>query len=73
MNEIYKYIDYEQRYKLDIPIYCLSRLNNRVDLEDILSIEQYTFVIMYLALYIEKDNKIIIKNILDENIDLSVY
>lgn len=73
LNEIYKYIDYEQRYKLDIPIYCLSRLNNRVDLEDILSIEQYTFVIMYLALYIEKDNRIIIKNVIDENIDLSVY
>ena len=73
LNEIYKYIDYEQRYKLDIPIYCLSRLNNRVDLEDILSIEQYTFVIMYLALYIEKGNRIIIKNVIDENIDLSVY
>lgn len=73
LNEIYKYIDYEQRYKLDIPIYCLSRLNNRVDLEGILSIEQYTFVIMYLALYIEKGNRIIIKNVIDENIDLSVY
>ena len=48
-------------------------MNNRVDLEDILSIEQYTFVIMYLALYIEKGNRIIIKNVIDENIDLSVY
>lgn len=73
LEEIYQYIDYEQKYKLDIPIYCLSRLNNRVDLEDILSIEQYTFVIMYLALYIEKGNRIIIKNVIDENIDLSVY
>ena len=73
LEKIYKYIDYEKRYKLDIPIYCLSKFNYKVNIKDILSIEQYTFVIMYFALYIEKDNKIIIKNAIGENIDLSMY
>ena len=74
LEEIYQYIDYEQRYKLDIPIYCLLRLaENEIDIKGILTDAQYRLIIMYLALYIEKDNKIIIKNILDEDIDLRIY
>lgn len=74
LEEIYQYIDYEERYKLDIPIYCLLRLTeNKIDIKSILTDDQYRLVIMYLALYVEKDNKIIIKNVIGENIDLSIY
>ena len=75
LEEIYKHIDYNKyRYKLDIPIYCLYRLNNRVNLKnDVLSIEQYDLIIKYFGLNVKKENEIIIKTILDEDIDLSVY
>lgn len=71
LEKIYKYIDYEERYKLDIPLYCLSK--KKIDIKNTLKLHQYNLIINYLALYVEKDNKIIIKNILDENIDLSIY
>lgn len=71
LNEIYQYIDYEERYKLDIPLYCLTK--NKIDIKTILTYAQYRLIIMYLALYVGKDNKIIIKNILNEDMDLSIY
>lgn len=59
---------------MDIPIYCLLHLTkNKVDIKTILTDAQYRLIIMYLALYVEKDNKIIIKNAVSENIDLSIY
>ena len=55
LEEIYQYIDYEERYKLDIPIYCLLRLTeNKIDIKSILTDDQYRLVIMYLALKVKK-------------------
>lgn len=74
LNEIYKYIDYEKRHMLDIPIYCLLKLkesNNNI--KEILSPAQYNLIICYLALNVRKDKKIIIKDINEEEIDLSIY
>lgn len=71
LNEIYEYIEYEEKYKLDIPLYCISK--NKIDIKNILTDAQYVIIIRYLALYVEKDNKIIIKNVIGENIDLSIY
>lgn len=74
LTKIYQYIEYEERYKLDIPIYSLLHLTkNKVYIKNILTAAQYTLIIMYLALYVKSGNKIIIKNILDEDIDLSIY
>ena len=75
LNEIYEYIDYKEKYKLDIPLYCLSK--NKVDIKNTLTDIQCDIIIKYLALYVRKDKdneiKIIVKNILDEDIDLSIY
>lgn len=71
LEKIYKYIDYEERYKLDIPLYCISK--KKIDIKNILTDAQYVLIIRYLALYVEKDNKIIIKNVIGENIYLSMY
>ena len=74
LEEIYQYIDYEQKYKLDIPIYCLLRLTeNKIDIKSILTDDQYRLVIMYLALKVKNINEIIVKNIAGEDIDLSIY
>lgn len=74
LEEIYQYIDYEERYKLDIPIYCLLRLTeNKIDIKSILTDAQYRLVIMYLALKVKNINEIIVKNIAGEDIDLSIY
>lgn len=74
LEKIYKYIDYEERYKLDIPIYCLLRLTeNKIDIKSILTDAQYRLVIMYLALKVKNINEIIVKNIAGEDIDLSIY
>lgn len=74
LEEIYQYIDYEQKYKLDIPIYCLLRLTeNKIDIKSILTDAQYRLVIMYLALKVKNINEIIVKNIAGEDIDLSIY
>ena len=75
LEKIYKYIDYEERYKLDIPLYCISK--NKVDIKNTLTDIQCDIIIKYLALYVRKDKdneiKIIVKNILDEDIDLRIY
>lgn len=75
LNEIYEYIEYEEKYKLDIPLYCLSK--NKVDIKNTLTDIQCDIIIKYLALYVRKDKdneiKIIVKNILDEDIDLRIY
>lgn len=75
LNEIYEYIEYEEKYKLDIPLYCISK--NKVDIKNTLTDIQCDITIKYLALYVRKDKdneiKIIVKNILDEDIDLSDY
>ena len=71
LEKIYKYIDYEERYKLDIPLYCISK--KKIDIKNILTDAQYVLIIRYLALYVEKDSKIIIKNVIGENIYLSMY
>ena len=74
LEEIYQYIDYEERYKLDIPIYCLLRLTeNKIDIKSILTDAQYRLVIMYLALKVKNINEIIVKNISGEDIYLSIY
>ncbi|WP_277874906.1 GDP-mannose 4,6-dehydratase [Brachyspira aalborgi] len=77
LNKIYEYIEYEEKYKLDIPIYCLSK--KKIDRKNILKLTdgQRKLIIKYLTLYVRKDKhneiKIIVKNILDEYIDLSIY
>ncbi|TXJ53961.1 hypothetical protein [Brachyspira aalborgi] len=75
LEEIYQYIDYKEKYKLDIPLYCLSK--NKVDIKNTLTDIQCDIIIKYLALYVRKDKdneiKIIVKNILDEDIDLRIY
>lgn len=76
LNNIYEYIDYEERHMLDIPIYCLLKLkesNNNIDIKEILSSAQYNLIICYLALNVGKDKEIIIKDINEEEIDLSIY
>ena len=77
LDKIYEYIEYEEKYKLDIPLYCLSK--KKIDIKNILKLTdaQRKLIIKYLALYVRKDKhneiKIIVKNILDEYIDLSIY
>ncbi len=77
LEKIYKYIDYEERYKLDIPLYSISK--KKIDIKNILKLTdaQRKLIIKYLALYVRKDKhneiKIIVKNILNEDIDLSIY
>ena len=75
LEEIYQYIDYKEKYKLDIPLYCISK--NKVDIKNTLTDIQCDIIIKYLALYVRKDKdneiKIIVKNILDEDIDLRIY
>ncbi|WP_302272816.1 GDP-mannose 4,6-dehydratase [Brachyspira aalborgi] len=52
LEKIYKYIDYEERYKLDIPLYCISK--KKIDIKNILTDAQYVLIIRYLALYVCK-------------------
>ena len=53
LEEIYQYIDYKEKYKLDIPLYCLSK--NKVDIKNTLTDIQCDIIIKYLALYVRKD------------------
>lgn len=75
LEEIYQYIDYKEKYKLDIPLYCISK--KKIDIKNTLTDIQCDIIIKYLALYVRKDKdneiKIIVKNILDEDIDLRIY
>lgn len=45
LNEIYEYIKYEERYKLDIPLYCLSK--KKIDIKNILIDDQRKLIIKF--------------------------